>query len=310
MGTSTSDFELYNYTPSTSAAALFAAVFALSLLVLSVEVIVLQRRAKKTISVTMDDRLNHSEYSMVGLSRKKPSSKFVCLIVGCGLETIGYIARAYSSKNQDKILPYVIQSMFVLVAPALIAASIYMIFGAMLSLLDCSSLSIIPARFNTMFFVCGDIFSFLLQCGGGGLMAKSSSQKTGEILAIIGLIVQLVFFGFFLLTEIRFLILARGRADLTLKFGNKWKIINWTLIVSSIFILIRCIVRTAEFCQGREGYLMSHEWTIYVFDALFMTASVWVFAVSLPFASLFDLNMVKMAVNEFKVVPSEYESRY
>ncbi|CUS25175.1 LAQU0S30e00254g1_1 [Lachancea quebecensis] len=309
MSNSTSNFKMYNYNPSTGAAALFAVLFALTLIVLSVEVGILNRSTKRRISASMDSRLKCSESQDDGLTRKKVTSKYICLLVGCGMEMIGYIARAFSTKNQDRILPFIIQSVFVLISPALFAASIYMIFGAMLTLLECSSLSIVPARYNTTFFVCGDIFSFLLQCGGGGLMAKSGTQNVGKALAIVGLIIQLVFFGFFLITEVRFLILAPRRANLTSYFGNEWKIVNWTLIASSILIFIRCVVRTAEFCEGQDGYLMSNEWIIYVFDSLLIIIAVWVFAVSMPFASLYDVNNTKIALNEFKETSYENDNR-
>ena len=84
-------------------------------------------------------------------------------------EVIGYIARTSLSTKQEHLMPFIIQSTFVLIAPALMAASIYMLFGRLLVLLDCTSLSIMPSRHNTTIFVTGDTLSFLLQAGGGGL---------------------------------------------------------------------------------------------------------------------------------------------
>ena len=44
----------------------------------------------------------------------------------------------------------------------------------------------------------------------------------------------------------------------------------WSLYVVSILIFIRSIVRMAEYGQGYSGYIISHEWYLFVFDALLM----------------------------------------
>lgn len=59
-----------------------------------------------------------------------------------------------------------IQSVFLLVAPALFAASVYMVLGRIILLTDGESHSIIKKRWLTKFFVFGDVFSFLLQSSG------------------------------------------------------------------------------------------------------------------------------------------------
>ena len=43
-----------------------------------------------------------------------------------------------------------------------------------------------------------------------------------------------------------------------------------TLYLTSVFIMIRSIVRTVEFLQGYKGYIITHEAFLYVFDALLM----------------------------------------
>lgn len=63
-------------------------------------------------------------------------------------------------------MPYIIQSMFVLLAPALFAASIYMMLGRIILLADGETHSIIKQRWLTKVFVVGDIFCFTLQSGG------------------------------------------------------------------------------------------------------------------------------------------------
>jgi hypothetical protein len=62
--------------------------------------------------------------------------------------------------------PYIVQTMLILVAPPLLAASIYMTLGRIVVKIDAENKTIVPVRFLTKIFVIGDIISFLLQCGG------------------------------------------------------------------------------------------------------------------------------------------------
>ena len=62
--------------------------------------------------------------------------------------------------------PYIGQSLLLLLAPALFAASIYMILGRLIVALNAGSNSIIRPSWLTKIFVVGDVLSFLMQCGG------------------------------------------------------------------------------------------------------------------------------------------------
>lgn len=80
-------------------------------------------------------------------------------------------------QNPDyMIMPYALQNLFILLAPSLFAASIYMILGRIIRLTDGDSRSIIRAKFMTKIFVLGDVLSFLIQSGG-----KSYSRLHMEI---------------------------------------------------------------------------------------------------------------------------------
>lgn len=65
-----------------------------------------------------------------------------------------------------QVWPYVMQSLLLLLAPALLAASIYMILGRIITLTDGDSRSMIKRRWITKIFVAGDIISFLGQSAG------------------------------------------------------------------------------------------------------------------------------------------------
>lgn len=102
------------------------------------------------------------------------------------------------------------------------AATIYMVFGRLLQAMRCQSLMLISARFGTTFFVVGDVFSFFLQAAGGGLMSKQGSTKTDSNLITAGLFVQIIFFGFFIVNEIRFTINFKKRCQFYGSISKKW----------------------------------------------------------------------------------------
>ena len=55
------------------------------------------------------------------------------------------------------------------------------------------------------------------------------------------------------------------------------------LYTVSILILVRCIYRVIEYIQGeQDGYLFTHEWTIYVLDAALMFIAMVTFFVWHP----------------------------
>lgn len=88
------------------------------------------------------------------------------------VEVIGYAGRAYSATQTPawELGPYIIQSLFPLVAPALLAASIYMILGRIILITDGEAHSLIRKRWLTKIFVCGDVLAFAIQGGGMALL--------------------------------------------------------------------------------------------------------------------------------------------
>ena len=62
---------------------------------------------------------------------------------------------------------YAMQSALILIAPAFLAASIYMTLGRIISMLKAEPYSVIGLRWLTKIFVTGDVLSFLMQASGG-----------------------------------------------------------------------------------------------------------------------------------------------
>ena len=58
-----------------------------------------------------------------------------------------------------------------------------------------------------------------------------------------------------------------------------WQSMMMMLYAISSLILIRCIFRIIEYAIGLEGYLLSYEWPLYVFNALLMVMTMIIFYV-------------------------------
>lgn len=112
---------------------------------------------------------------------------------------------------------------------------------------------------------------------------SNNSVSTGQNVIIGGLFVQIIFFGFFLISALVFqrrLVshpTAGGLAD-----HLPWRKHIYALHMSSVLVLVRSVVRVVEYVQGTDGFLMSNEVFIYVFDGLLMFALMVIFLVIHP----------------------------
>jgi hypothetical protein len=191
--------------------------------------------------------------------------------------------RAIAKDQTEKLMPYVLQSTFLLVAPALFAASVYMVLGRVIRSLNAESLSIVPVKWLTKIFVCGDVISFVVQAGGAGIMVTADSMTTGENIILAGLFVQIVIFGLFAVTAAIFHSRFRKRnPDASRDHGKRWEQIMVMLYVVSVLIMIRSIFRVVEYAMGHDGYPLQNEWTLYVFDGVLMFGVVGMFAWRFP----------------------------
>ncbi|KAL4878280.1 RTA1 like protein-domain-containing protein [Aspergillus karnatakaensis] len=209
---------------------------------------------------------------------------FIPMVLGGYFEFIGCIGRAISSsETPDWTLgPYIMQSVLMLVAPALFAASIYMYLGRIIMLVRGEKFSVIRVGWMTKIFVAGDILSFLMQASGAGILV-TDNQDMGENIIVGGLFVQIAFFGFFVICSFIFQRRISGNAT---ALGNAsttpWLKHLWALYGSSALILVRSIFRVVEYLQGYDGYLLRNEAFIYVLDALLMWFVLVIFVVIHP----------------------------
>ncbi|PYH87458.1 RTA1 like protein [Aspergillus ellipticus CBS 707.79] len=158
--------------------------------------------------------------------------------------------------------------------PSLLAASVYMVLGRIIRLVDGDARAPIRPSKLTKIFVTGDILSFLLQSGGGSILAQAKSaskMQLGSRVIVIGLFVQIIFFGVFIAVSYTFHRQIRARpTEKSVSLPVPWERLIFVLYAVSALIMARSIYRVAEYLQGSWESLQGHEFFIYVFDATLM----------------------------------------
>lgn len=116
---------------------------------------------------------------------------------------LGYIFRIiYAEENT--LGPYIVETIFILIAPIFYAASIYSLLGKLIIYVGAESMIPIKPSKITCIFLSSDILALIMQVTGGGMQSSASNQgdastlKTGGDIVVIGLAIQLTFFFFFL----------------------------------------------------------------------------------------------------------------
>ncbi|RAL01716.1 RTA1 domain-containing protein, partial [Aspergillus ibericus CBS 121593] len=203
------------------------------------------------------------------------------LAIGGIFEVIGYIARVAAHEHTADLIPFSIQSVFILLAPVLFAASVYMTLGRIIHSVNAGQHSLIPLRWLTKLFVISDVVSFLVQGSGAGLMAMESMGTLAKIIVIVGLVIQVVMFSFFIVAAAVFYLRMQQRPTRE-ALEMPWRHHMYTLFAVNFLILVRSIYRVVEYAMGNNGYLLSHEWPLYVFDTVLMWFVMVIWAARYP----------------------------
>jgi hypothetical protein len=198
------------------------------------------------------------------------------------VEFIGYAARIAAHSKTGNLMPYIIQNVFILLGPALFAASIYMTLSRIIRAVGGEKHSILRPSLLTKTFVLGDVLSFFVQGGAAGLMVTGNNVKMGERIIVVGLFIQIVTFGLFAVTAGIFEYRLRWDPTNESLHAVAWKRSLHMLYGVSVLIMVRSIFRAIEYIAGQNGYLLNHEWTLFVFDSIPMFIVVVTFYVWYP----------------------------
>lgn len=94
---------------------------------------------------------------------------------------------------------------------------------------------------------------------------------TAQAIVLVGLAVQIVVFGLFIIvTAVFHRRISLRPTDRSRTVDVAWNRYILVLYSVSALVMIRSIFRTVEFVQGRDGELMNNEAYLYGFDTLLM----------------------------------------
>ncbi|CAN3373472.1 hypothetical protein DIURU_003027 [Diutina rugosa] len=229
----------------------------------------------------------------------------VCMFCGVGLEFAGYLARSLAANDLLNEDDFLCQIICLTIAPAFIMGGIYYLLAQMLIVYGRKYALLKPMWFSYIFIFC-DVASLVIQAAGGGIAATAladfKSTDAGTHVMVAGIAWQVFSMSVFLilLLDWMYRIFFRSSPEIKFSFGNFFhllfntkkgraikqaqepyfnpkyhevrsrKVFGWSpliILVSVLFIYVRCIYRVIELAEGWSGFLITHEAYILTLDA-------------------------------------------
>ena len=231
------DWSLYPYgTPSRVAASIFYIFFFISLVMHSVQLF----------------RFGFARYSAL--------LPWACLVY-----VAGFVMREVSSFHTQNIPQFIATTALLYAAPPVYAAVNYLVLGRLLHYIPSKS-PLHPGRVVTTYLGL-DVLVEVLTGQGGWRIANygdAHSVRLGRTLIETSLVLQAVLYVSFMVLQT--VVLRRCNRD-GLR-SDRVKYVQRILYVSTSLVLLRSVYRIIDAFLGGSGYTETHEWCIYVFDAL------------------------------------------
>jgi hypothetical protein len=139
-----------------------------------------------------------------------------------------------------------------------------MVLARLIRSVGAEKYSLIRINWVTKTFVTGDILSFLVQGQGSGLMATEGLENIAKAIVVVGLMIQILVFGFFIIMSTVFEKRMKRAPTSEAPYAHHL----YPLYAVSWLIMLRSIFRVIEFAMGQKGYLLANEWPLFVFDAV------------------------------------------
>ncbi|KAI8937942.1 hypothetical protein NX059_005625 [Plenodomus lindquistii] len=193
------------------------------------------------------------------------------MVFGCALELAGYIGRARAYEHLWSEDYFLIQIVCLTVAPAFLAAGIYLCLARIVAAFGDENSRIKPRSYPLIFIVC-DVISLVLQATGGGMasVATHNDEKpdTGNHIMLAGLAFQVFTLCLFIGLALDFAFrtyrrISKFGASSTLDESHAELRASWVfkgfliaLTISTLCIFTRCVYRVAELSEGWSGHLM------------------------------------------------------
>ncbi|RGP74591.1 hypothetical protein FSPOR_1168 [Fusarium sporotrichioides] len=202
---------------------------------------------------------------------------FIPFVLGGICEIFGYFGRAQAHDTPDEAGPFILQNVLLLAGTPFLAATIYMSLRRVAAALDSEHLSFLSLRWFTKLYVLVDIGCIVSQFIGAIIPASGDADAIvkGRIILIAGLVVQLCALSIFIMTSVYLYVRIRSETGPFLDSTFvRWRRYFRTIEAVTGIMIVRSIVRAVEYLQGQDGFVISHEVFIYLFDASLMPAAV------------------------------------
>ncbi|KAI1772494.1 RTA1-domain-containing protein [Hypoxylon cercidicola] len=239
---------------------------------------------------------------------------WIVQLIAIFMEVLGYAVCIKSAEDPTNLTLYAIQFCVIMLAPILMAAAIYVVFGRIVvhvvpAQQRTMELLWVPPRWITPIFVAFDVVALIVQLIGAVMVSStqatdenaSNKLNLGKNTALAGLAIQIAAFGLFTVVAARFHFTSRQfEASLRSKFEDggsgstvlvkgssrkinpNWRRLLYAINVSCAMILIRSVFRVVEFAEGSNGAVMQQQWFMYVFDTLPMFFVAYSFCLVFP----------------------------
>lgn len=155
-----------------------------------------------------------------------------------------------------------------------------MVLGRVIRSVNAAHHSVIRITWLTKIFVFADVLSFTVQSAGSSLQTNQDvNPNLGKAIVLVGLCIQVIAFGLFILAAILFHVRIRREPTTVSKHpSSPWKRTMVMLYLVNGLIMCRSIFRIVEYSMGQDSYLFNNEWPLYTFDSEFMMLGMFCFA--------------------------------
>ncbi|KAG8979109.1 hypothetical protein FRC05_009319 [Tulasnella sp. 425] len=222
------------------------------------------------------------------------------ILVGGTLEWLGYMFRVFAIGAEGPSSWLVVSQTFLIVSPALLVGQCYIIIERMMAYVG-KEYGFTDHNEITRIFLGADIIAIVIQAIGSSVLTDARQDlyqaKVAKKILVAGLLLQIITFGIYSFFAVTFDF--RSSRDPALRaYDTQMRGLRklWiAFYVSAVLITLRSIYRAVEFADiapgprgiyDPDGYLFTHEWPMYVFDAIPVLISVVAFSIWHPGAYL------------------------
>ncbi|KAF9041120.1 RTA1-domain-containing protein [Hymenopellis radicata] len=210
------------------------------------------------------------------------------ILLAGSLEIAGWVGRFWSSFDDTKDTPFIIQIVTTIIGPTPFLAANFIIFGAIVRIMG-QGFSRLSPRYYSIIFVSCDVISLFVQAVGGGIASASHTPEKANLggkIMLGGIIFQLVVMTLFLFLAAEFFYRfftespIEGRALVTVdtvashvtltssgyRLSSKTRLMLVALFFCTACLYIRAIYRTIELAGGWDGAIIKTEKWFNIFD--------------------------------------------